>query len=49
MVAEATPTGFSTIGYQYFIVYACINLFLTLPCESNSMNGFLDDTYANFQ
>ncbi|KAK5112166.1 hypothetical protein LTR85_011599 [Meristemomyces frigidus] len=31
VVAEATPTAFSTIGYQYYIIYACINLFLTLP------------------
>ncbi|KAJ4387423.1 hypothetical protein N0V93_008015 [Gnomoniopsis smithogilvyi] len=32
VVAEITPVGFSTIGYRYPIVYACINLFLTLPC-----------------
>ncbi|KAF3763326.1 general substrate transporter [Cryphonectria parasitica EP155] len=31
VVAEITPVGFSTIGYRYPIVYACINLFLTLP------------------
>ncbi|KAH8900109.1 putative MFS sugar transporter [Thozetella sp. PMI_491] len=32
IVAEVTPIGFSTIGYRYFVVYAAINLFLTLPC-----------------
>lgn len=34
VVAEITPVGFSTIGYRYPIVYACINLFLTFPCKS---------------
>ena len=25
LVAEITPVGFNTIGYQYYIIYACIN------------------------
>lgn len=33
VVAEITPTGFATIKYRYFIVYATINFFLILPCE----------------
>jgi hypothetical protein len=37
VVAEVTPIGFSTIKYQYFIVYAAINLFLTLPGLSTHM------------
>lgn len=32
-VAEITPVGFATIGWQYYIIYACINFFLILPCE----------------
>lgn len=31
MVAEVTPVGLSTIHYRYFIVYAAINWFFTLP------------------
>lgn len=34
MVAEVTPTAFSTIGWRYFVVFACTNLFLILPCKS---------------
>ncbi|KAJ7630378.1 putative MFS sugar transporter [Roridomyces roridus] len=30
-VVEATPTGFNSLGYKYFIIYACINWFLILP------------------
>lgn len=32
LVAEITPVGFATIKYRYFIVYACINFLLILPC-----------------
>ncbi|PQE31592.1 sugar transporter protein [Rutstroemia sp. NJR-2017a WRK4] len=31
IVAEITPVGFATIGYRYYIIYACINFFLILP------------------
>ncbi|CCD57061.1 hypothetical protein BofuT4_P143230.1 [Botrytis cinerea T4] len=31
IVAEITPVGFATIGWRYYMVYACINLFLILP------------------
>ncbi|KAF7870063.1 uncharacterized protein EAF02_009253 [Botrytis sinoallii] len=31
IVAEITPVGFATIGWRYYIIYACINLFLILP------------------
>ncbi|TVY82881.1 Sugar transporter STL1 [Lachnellula suecica] len=31
LVAEITPVGFDTLGYKYYIIYACINLFLILP------------------
>jgi sugar porter (SP) family MFS transporter len=34
VVAEITPTGFATIKYRYYIVYATINFFLILPCKS---------------
>ena len=34
MVAEVTPTAFSTIGWRYFLVFACTNFFLILPCKS---------------
>ncbi|KAJ5639960.1 uncharacterized protein N7484_007822 [Penicillium longicatenatum] len=27
VLAEASPTGFATIGYRYYIVYACISAF----------------------
>ncbi|KAJ5261356.1 hypothetical protein N7478_011951 [Penicillium angulare] len=27
VLAEASPTGFATIGYKYYIVYACISAF----------------------
>ncbi|KAJ7031535.1 hypothetical protein C8F04DRAFT_1041480 [Mycena alexandri] len=30
-VVEATPTGFNSLGYKYFIIYAVINWFLILP------------------
>lgn len=33
MVAEVTPTAFSTIGWRYFVVFACTNLLLILPCK----------------
>jgi hypothetical protein len=33
MVAEVTPTAFSTIGWRYFLVFACTNFFLILPCK----------------
>jgi MFS family permease len=32
LVAEITPVGFATIGWRYYIVFACINYFLILPC-----------------
>ncbi|KAH0830861.1 Sugar transporter STL1 [Fonsecaea pedrosoi] len=32
LVAEITPVGFATLNYRYFIIYACINLLLILPC-----------------
>jgi len=32
VVAEITPTSFATIGWRYYIVYACINFFLIFPC-----------------
>ncbi|KAJ7785637.1 putative MFS sugar transporter [Mycena metata] len=31
VVVEVTPTGFNSLGYQYFIIYAVINWFLILP------------------
>ena len=31
IVAEITPVGFATIGWRYYIVYACINFFFILP------------------
>uniref|UniRef100_A0A060TBT6 ARAD1B17908p n=1 Tax=Blastobotrys adeninivorans TaxID=409370 RepID=A0A060TBT6_BLAAD len=31
LVAEVTPVAFSNIGYQYYIVYAVINLCLIVP------------------
>ncbi|CAL5865983.1 uncharacterized protein PFLUO_LOCUS190 [Penicillium psychrofluorescens] len=31
LVAEITPTGFDSLGYKYYIIFACINLFLILP------------------
>ncbi|KAJ7102541.1 putative MFS sugar transporter [Mycena belliarum] len=30
-VVEVTPTGFNSLGYKYFIIYAVINWFLILP------------------
>lgn len=33
LVAELTPVGFDNIGYRYFIIYACINLFLIFPSK----------------
>jgi len=30
-VVEATPTGFDSLGFKYFIIYAVINWFLILP------------------
>lgn len=30
-VVEATPTGFNSLGYKYFIIYAAMNWFLILP------------------
>ncbi|KAJ7240221.1 hypothetical protein C8J57DRAFT_978388, partial [Mycena rebaudengoi] len=30
-VVEATPTGFNSLAYKYFIIYAAINWFLILP------------------
>ncbi|KAJ6577115.1 general substrate transporter [Mycena sp. CBHHK59/15] len=30
-VVEATPTGFNSLGFKYFIIYAVINWFLILP------------------
>lgn len=36
LVAEVTPVGFATLGWKYYIVFACINWFLILPCESSS-------------
>lgn len=34
LVAEVTPVGFANIDWRYFIVYACTNFFLILPCKS---------------
>ena len=34
LVAEVTPIGFATLGYKYYIIFACINLFLILPGKS---------------
>jgi len=31
LVVEVTPVGFASLGYRYFIVWACVNLFLLLP------------------
>ncbi|KAL1863077.1 hypothetical protein VTK73DRAFT_6457 [Phialemonium thermophilum] len=31
LVAEITPVGFATLGYKYYIIYACINFFVILP------------------
>ncbi|KAG4027343.1 hypothetical protein MFRU_031g00900 [Monilinia fructicola] len=31
IVAEITPVGFATIGWKYYIIYACINLLLIFP------------------
>ncbi|GLA67361.1 hypothetical protein AtubIFM55763_006074 [Aspergillus tubingensis] len=31
LVVEVTPTGFSSLGWKYFIVYAAINLVLLVP------------------
>jgi len=31
LVVEVTPVAFASIGYKYFIVFACINLCLLLP------------------
>jgi hypothetical protein len=33
MVAEITPMAFSTIRWRYFLVFACTNFFLILPCK----------------
>jgi hypothetical protein len=33
LVAEITPTGFDSLGYKYYIIFACINLLVTLPSE----------------
>jgi hypothetical protein len=30
VIAEVTPIGFSTISYQYYIIYAAINFFSVL-------------------
>jgi hypothetical protein len=41
LVAEITPVGFATLGYKYYIIYACINFFLILPgkCIENVIYG----------
>ncbi|KAK5171244.1 uncharacterized protein LTR77_004388 [Saxophila tyrrhenica] len=31
LVAEITPVGFATIGWKYYLVFMCINLFLIAP------------------
>lgn len=33
VVAEITPIGLSSIHWRYYIIYACINLFLILPSK----------------
>jgi MFS family permease len=33
VVAEVTPVGLASINWKYYIVYACINLFLIFPSE----------------
>lgn len=35
LVAEVTPVGFANIDWRYFIVYACTNFLMVLPCESS--------------
>lgn len=40
-VVEATPTGFDSLGYKYFIIYAVINWFLILPSKSSSFTPTL--------
>ena len=32
-VAEITPVGFATLGWRYYIIFACINWFLIVPCR----------------
>lgn len=32
LVAEITPTAFATVGWRYYVVFACTNLVLILPC-----------------
>lgn len=36
LVAEITPVGFATLGYKYYIIYACINFFLILPGKQST-------------
>ena len=33
MVAEVTPTAFSTLGWRYYLVFGCTNVFLIVPCK----------------
>lgn len=33
LVAEVTPHAFASIGWRYYIVFACTNLFMILPCK----------------
>lgn len=36
LVVEVTPSGFSSLGWKYFLVYAEINLVLLVPSTSHS-------------
>lgn len=36
-VVEASPPGFDSLGYKYFIIYAVINWFLILPSKFDRM------------
>jgi hypothetical protein len=47
-VVEATPTGFNSLAYKYFIIYAAINWFLILPStlpSSSQSAGLADARY----
>lgn len=49
LVVEVTPTGFASIGYKFFIVFAAINLLLLLPGKSIEQlaNSSSADTYSS--
>ena len=39
-VVEASPTGFDSLGYKYFIIYAVINWFLIFPSKFSGASLF---------